>query len=225
MSKKAIEIYNLVKLYKEGNFPVYAVNNLSLTVADGEYLAIVGPSGAGKSTLLHIIGGIDFPTSGDIIFNGKKIFEISKRKRSQFLMENMGFVFQFYHLIPELRVFENVIIPYLLKNFRLKEAKIAAFNVLKDLGMQNREYFYPNQLSGGEKQRVALARAFINKPRVLLCDEPTGNLDIDSTDVIRKILKTFHKQFQTTIIMVTHNLELAKDADRVLNITGGQLKS
>ncbi|MCD6539589.1 MAG: ABC transporter ATP-binding protein [Candidatus Omnitrophica bacterium] len=215
----------LKKVYKDGDKEVLALSGVNISIREDEYLTIIGPSGAGKSTLIHILGGLDYPTEGDVFFEGKNLKEL--KSKEIFLLRNrkVGFVFQFYHLIKELTVLENIYLPYLLKRRSFREAKREAKNLAEKLGLAERLNFYPAQLSGGEQQKTAIARALINKPSVVFCDEPTGNLDRDSSENVRNILKDLNKEEGVTIVLVTHNFELAKDASRVLNIKEGRIIS
>ena len=219
---KLIEVSSLTKLYRSGSQKVYALENVNLSIDSGEYIAIVGPSGAGKSTLLHILGGLDFPSEGKVLFKGKDVCRIKDKEISFWRNNHIGFVFQFYHLIEELNILENVALALRLgkKKYSLKTAK----ELLKYLGIQERETFFPSQLSGGERQKVAIARALANDPELLLCDEPTGNLDHNSQEKVIQLLDRLHGEKGKTIILVTHNLELAKKAQRILFIEDGKIK-
>jgi ABC-type lipoprotein export system ATPase subunit len=221
---KLIEIRRAEKRYGQGDDFIYAVKNINLEITRGDYLSIVGPSGAGKSTLLHIIGGIDFPNSGDVLFQGQSILKMKKRKANYWRNKNIGFVFQFYHLIEELNVVENVALPcYLFTGNRKKSFKKAE-ELLKYLGIEEKYSCFPSQLSGGQQQKVAIARALINKPQVLLCDEPTGNLDHDSQTIVVDLLESFQQYQGTTLIVATHNQELAQRAGSKLHLEAGQIK-
>lgn len=217
-----IKVNSVSKTYLTGQVLVSALSKVSLSCEPGDYIAIVGPSGAGKSTLLHILGGLDSPTKGQVIFEGQNIYKLSSNELSTFRGTNIGFVFQFYHLIEELNVFENVTLPLISR--RKKYSLKAMQELLKYLGVEDRAKFFPSQLSGGQRQRVAFARALANDPKVLLCDEPTGNLDHESKDRIVLLLDKLNKEKNKTIILVTHNLELAKKAKKILFIKDGQLK-
>lgn len=218
-----IEANNLTKVYEEPGRKVLALSGISLSIKKGEYLALVGPSGAGKSTLIHILGGLDLPTKGEVFFEGKNIKNLSRRELFLLRNKKVGFVFQFYHLIGELTVLENIFLPALALTKNFKTSRKKAEEIAEVLGLSNRLNFYPSQLSGGEQQRVAIGRALINKPCVLFCDEPTGNLDHASSENVRGILKRLNRENNTTLVLVTHNFELAKDAQRVLNIKEGRL--
>lgn len=224
MSKEIIiKSENLKKVFRDAGKSVVALEAVNLTIEKGEYLAIVGPSGAGKSTLIHILGGLDYPSNGEVYFEGRNLNSYTSRQIFKLRNKKIGFMFQFYHLIPELTVLENIVLPALLAGYNKKIIFNKVQKQADRLGIQNRLSFYPNQLSGGQQQKVALARALTNEPDVLFCDEPTGNLDHDSSIDIRNLLNELNQANNTTIILVTHNLELAKDAKRVLNISEGKV--
>jgi len=226
MSDYKFEIQALAKSYNDGITRLEVLKGIALTVKNNEFIAIEGPSGAGKSTLLHILGGLDNPTSGEVLFEGFSIQNLSDSERATFRNKRIGFVFQFYHLLPELNVLENVILPGLLKSWREKKAVVEyARSLLDNLGLDKRLSHRPNQLSGGEQQRVAIARALINKPDILLCDEPTGNLDSENGAKILTRLKKLHREDKMTIVMVTHDKEIAANADRVIYLKDGMLGS
>ncbi len=224
MSEEIIKANNVKKVYRDAGREVLALSEVNISVKEGEYLAVVGPSGAGKSTLIHILGGLDFPTEGEVFFEGKNIEKLNREEIFLLRNQKIGFVFQFYHLISELTVLENILLPALLSTRSFKLSRKRAKDLAERLGLVERLNFYPHQLSGGEQQRVAIARALINRPSVLFCDEPTGNLDHASSEKVRFILKDLNKK-NTTIVLVTHNFELAKDAQKVLNIKEGRLLS
>lgn len=218
---KLLEVSNLVKTYYSGQELVQALAGIDLSVEQGDYLSIVGPSGAGKSTLLHVLSGLDSPTKGQVLFKGQDIYKMLDSELSAWRNKHIGFIFQFYHLIEELNILENVALPLSLnkKNYSLKTAQ----ELLKYLGIADKLNFFPSQLSGGQKQRAAVARALINDSEVILCDEPTGNLDWGSQQKIILFLEKLNKEKKKTIILVTHNLELAKRANKVLFIEAGKL--
>ncbi|MCF7916824.1 MAG: ABC transporter ATP-binding protein [Candidatus Omnitrophica bacterium] len=219
---KIIEISNLTKLYKTYNHKVKAIEAINLEVEEGDFLSIVGPSGAGKSTLLHSIGGILAPDKGKVLYKGSNIYKQRERKLANWRNKNVGFVFQFYYLIEELNILENVA----LAGFRIKKkySLQRAHQLLEYFGIRERSDFYPSQLSGGQKQKVAIARALMNKPELLLCDEPTGNLDQESQAKIEILLKKINQEDQTTIILVTHNTQLAATAKDTMLIEAGRLR-
>lgn len=216
-----LKVENLVKTYGEGDNIVNAVDNISLSVNKGEFVAIVGASGSGKSTLLHLIGGVDRPTSGKIYIDGNEINNMNNDKLAIFRRRQIGIVYQFYNLIPILTVEENISLPCDLDGNRPDKERMDL--ILKSFGLFERKNHLPNELSGGQQQRTSIARALINNPAILLADEPTGNLDSKSTEEIMSILKMSNRDFNQTIIMITHNLEIAKEADRIITIQDGKI--
>lgn len=224
MSDCKIKVNSLHKRYKNGSNSLDVLRGLDLEVRDNEFLAIQGPSGAGKSTLLHILGGLDNPTSGKVIFDGADIYALRDNERALFRNRKVGFVFQFYHLLPELTAQENVLMPALIKSWWAgKQGRESAKLWLDRLGLSARIHHRPNQLSGGEQQRVAIARALINKPEVLLCDEPTGNLDSENGQNTLRLLKDLNRNDRITVILVTHDKDIAASADRVVHLKDGML--
>lgn len=219
-----IEIRSISKTYKNGLNLLGALKGISIKVENNEFLVIQGPSGAGKSTLLHIVGGLDSPDCGEILFDGIDLYKLSGDERAVFRNRQLGFVFQFYHLLPELDALENVLLPSILKSWRERKKSVEHAKFLLDkMGLSNRMSHLPGQLSGGEQQRVAIARALINKPEVLLCDEPTGNLDSENGSNILSLLKQMHKEEQITLILVTHDNDIAVNADRIIHLKDGML--
>lgn len=216
-----LKVENLVKTYGEGDNIVNAVDNISLSVNKGEFVAIVGASGSGKSTLLHLLGGVDRPTSGKIYIDGNEINNMNNDKLAIFRRRQIGIVYQFYNLIPILTVEENISLPCDLDGNRPDKERMDL--ILKSFGLFERKNHLPNELSGGQQQRTSIARALINNPAILLADEPTGNLDSKSTEEIMSILKMSNRDFNQTIIMITHNLEIAKEADRIITIQDGKI--
>lgn len=216
-----LKVENLVKTYGEGDNIVNAVDNISLSVNKGEFVAIVGASGSGKSTLLHLLGGVDRPTSGKIYIDGNEINNMNNDKLAIFRRRQIGIVYQFYNLIPILTVKENISLPCDLDGNRPDKERMDL--ILKSFGLFERKNHLPNELSGGQQQRTSIARALINNPAILLADEPTGNLDSKSTEEIMSILKMSNRDFNQTIIMITHNLEIAKEADRIITIQDGKI--
>lgn len=217
-----VRVENLSKTYGKGNTKVEALKNVSFSVEDGEFVAIVGASGSGKSTLLHLIGGVDRPTSGKVFVGGKNIYELDDDKLAIFRRREVGLIYQFYNLIPILNVEENITLPLDLDNRKADPTKLS--NLIKLLGLENRKNHLPNELSGGQQQRVSIGRALITHPSVVLADEPTGNLDSKSSDEIMTLLKRSNVEYKQTIIMITHNMELAKVADRIIVIEDGHIK-
>lgn len=216
-----LKVENLVKTYGEGDNIVNAVDNISLSVNKGEFVAIVGASGSGKSTLLHLLGGVDRPTSGEIYIDGNEINSMNNDSLAIFRRRQIGIVYQFYNLIPILTVEENISLPCDLDGNRPDKERMNL--ILKSFGLFDRRNHLPNELSGGQQQRTSIARALINNPAILLADEPTGNLDSKSTEEIMSILKMSNRDFNQTIIMITHNLEIAKEADRIITIQDGKI--
>lgn len=216
-----LKVENLVKTYGEGDNIVNAVDNISLSVNKGEFVAIVGASGSGKSTLLHLLGGVDRPTSGKIYIDGNEINNMNNDKLAIFRRRQIGIVYQFYNLIPILTVEENISLTCDLDGNRPDKERMDL--ILKSFGLFERKNHLPNELSGGQQQRTSIARALINNPAILLADEPTGNLDSKSTEEIMSILKMSNRDFNQTIIMITHNLEIAKEADRIITIQDGKI--
>ena len=212
-----LKVENLVKTYGEGDNIVNAVDNISLSVNKGEFVAIVGASGSGKSTLLHLLGGVDRPTSGKIYIDGNEINNMNNDKLAIFRRRQIGIVYQFYNLIPILTVEENISLPCDLDGNRPDKERMDL--ILKSFGLFERRNHLPNELSGGQQQRTSIARALINNPAIL----PTGNLDSKSTEEIMSILKMSNRDFNQTIIMITHNLEIAKEADRIITIQDGKI--
>lgn len=218
-----LKVENLTKIYGKGTTKVVALDNVSFTVEKGEFVAIVGASGSGKSTLLHLIGGVDRPTSGKVYINGQDIFSLNDDKLAIFRRRHVGLIYQFYNLIPILNVKENILLPLQLDNRDCDKSDLK--ELLKLLGLENRENHLPNELSGGQQQRTSIGRALVTKPAIILADEPTGNLDSKSSDEIVDLLKKSNKDLKQTIIMITHNPELAKMADRIIKIEDGKIVS
>ena len=212
---------NLVKTYGSGENAFNAVDGISMSVEQGEFVAIVGQSGSGKSTLMHMLGGVDRPTSGSIFIDGNEINKMNSDKMAIFRRRQIGIVYQFYNLIPILTAEENITLPMELDGKAIDRERVD--EIMNALGIADKKKNLPNQLSGCQQQRVSIARAIINNPAILLADEPTGNLDSKATDDIVSILKMTNKTFHQTIIMITHNLEIAKEADRIIRISDGKL--
>ncbi len=218
-----LKVENLTKIYGKDSTKVVALDNVSFSVEKGEFVAIVGASGSGKSTLLHLIGGVDKPTRGKVFIDGLDIHEFDDDKLAIFRRRQIGLIYQFYNLIPILNVEENITLPLALDNRKVDKETLN--NMLKLLGLQNRLNHLPNELSGGEQQRTSIGRALITNPALILADEPTGNLDTKATDEIVALLKKSNKELNQTIIMITHNLEIAKYADRIIKIEDGKIAS
>lgn len=216
-----LRVENLTKIYGKGENEVIALDNVSFSVNKGEFVAIVGASGSGKSTLLHLMGGVDRPTSGKVFIDDKDIYSFNDDKLAIFRRRQVGLIYQFYNLIPILNVEENITLPLALDNRKVDPEVLN--DLLKRLGLENRRNHLPNQLSGGQQQRTSIGRALITNPSIILADEPTGNLDSKASDEIVEILKTSNKELNQTIIMITHNMEIAKECDRIIKIEDGKI--
>lgn len=221
--EEILRVEHLTKKYGRGENQVIAVDDMSFSVNRGEFVAIVGSSGSGKSTLLHLIGGVDRPTSGKVFIEGKDVYSLNEENLAIFRRRQVGLIYQFYNLIPILNVVENITLPCDLDGKKVDKQKID--EILKTLGLQNRQNNLPNELSGGQQQRVSIGRALINNPAIILADEPTGNLDSKSSDEIVELLKVSNKKYKQTIVMITHDLEIAKIADRIIKIEDGRIVS
>jgi putative ABC transport system ATP-binding protein len=216
-----LKVENLVKTYGKGENKINAVDHISFKVNKGEFVAIVGASGSGKSTLLHLLGGVDRPTSGHVYIDSKDVYAMSDDNLAIFRRRQVGLIYQFYNLIPILNVKENITLPCDLDNKEVDQDHLK--DLIKTLGLENRVDHLPNQLSGGQQQRVSIGRALINNPAIILADEPTGNLDSKASDEIISLLKLSNKKFNQTVIMITHDLEIAKEADRIITIEDGKI--
>lgn len=216
-----LKVEHLVKQYGKDDNAVLAVNDISFSVEQGEFVAIVGSSGSGKSTLLHLLGGVDRPTSGKVYIQGEDIYSLNSDKIAIFRRRQVGLIYQFYNLIPILNVKENITLPCELDGRTPDKSELD--ELINTLGLKDRVTHLPNQLSGGQQQGVSIGRALINHPAILLADEPTGNLDSRSSDEIVELLKLSNQKYNQTIVMITHNLEIAKIADRILRIEDGRL--
>ena len=218
---KILEVTNLCKTYGKGDTMVKALDNVSFSVEKGEFVAIIGPSGSGKSTLLHILGGVDVPTSGSVVINQTDISNLDETALAIFRRRQIGLIYQFYNLIPILTVQENLTLPLLLDGRKPDKKQIDT--LVKRLGLENRLDHLPNQLSGGQQQRVSIGRALVNNPALMLADEPTGNLDSENSKDIISLLRQFNKEFNQTVIIITHDEKIANSADRVITIEDGKI--
>ena len=216
-----LKIENLKKVYGSGETEVKALDDISFQVEEGEFIAIIGPSGSGKSTLLHSIAGLEKPTSGKVYFYDKDIYIMNKKELTILRRQKIGIIYQFYNLIPTLNVEENIILPIELDRKKIDTKKLD--EIIKFLGLEKRKKHLPNELSGGQQQKVAIGRALMINPTIILADEPTGNLDSKSSEEIMQVLKKANKDYKQTIIMITHNLEIAKLADRIIKIEDGKI--
>ena len=216
-----IEVKNLSKLYGSGEAEITALKNINLNIEQGEFVAIVGPSGSGKSTLLHLLGGVDKPSSGEVIIKGESIYKLKEKELAILRRRKLGFVFQFFNLIPVLTAEENIEMPVLLDNGKIDKNYMN--ELLKLLGLEERRNHHPSELSGGQQQRVSIGRALANKPSIILADEPTGNLDSKNSKEVLELLKYCAKKYNQTLILITHDINIAKSADRVITIEDGKI--
>ena len=223
MNKILLQCDNLCKRYQEGNVQTDVLHNVSFSIGEGEMMAIVGTSGSGKSTLLHLLGGLDTPTTGDVIFSGQPMSKLSSAAKAELRNQKLGFIYQFHHLLPDFTALENVAMPLLIGKKKTAEITTRALEMLKAVGLEHRASHRPSQLSGGERQRVAIARALVNNPRLVLADEPTGNLDAKNADSIFKLLGELNQSQGTAFLVVTHDLQLAKRMGRQLEMRDGHL--
>ena len=218
-----LRVENLSKSYGKGEAKVDALKNINLSIKKGEFIAIVGPSGSGKSTLLHLLGGVDKPTSGNVFINDINIYDLKEKDLAIFRRRNVGLIYQFYNLIPVLTVKENILLPAELDNRKIDKEYLE--DLLKTLDLKERENHLPSELSGGQQQRTSIGRALINRPSIVLADEPTGNLDSKNSKEIIELLKVSVKKYNQTLIMITHDTNIALQADRVITIEDGIIKS
>lgn len=216
-----LNVKDLSKKYKTGDNEFYALKDVSFSVNKGEFVVIIGKSGSGKSTLLHLMAGLDKPSDGRVMINNQDIYDFSDKELTIFRRKYIGFVYQFYNLIPVLNVKENILLPALLDGRKVSDKRF--LDLIKSLGLMGKETMFPNDLSGGQQQRVAIGRALINRPKIIFADEPTGNLDSKNSKYVVKLLRFYNKRFKQTIIMVTHDLSLAKGADRVITMSDGKI--
>lgn len=217
-----LKVENLTKSYGKGEAKVDAIKNINLSINKGEFVAIIGPSGSGKSTLLHLLGGIDKPTSGKVYINDVDIYTLKEKDLSIFRRRNVGLIYQFYNLIPVLSVKENILLPAELDNRKIDKDYLD--DLLKTLGLKERANHLPNELSGGQQQRTSIGRALINRPSIVLADEPTGNLDSKNSKEVLELLKLSVRKYNQTLIMITHDPSIALQADRVITIEDGTIK-
>ncbi|CAA7600502.1 Putative ABC transporter [Acididesulfobacillus acetoxydans] len=216
-----LRIENLSKIYGQGETAVKALDNVSFSVEKGQFVAIIGPSGSGKSTLLHILGGVDRPTSGKVLIDGTDIYTLNETKLAIFRRRQIGLVYQFYNLIPVLNVEENITLPLLLDERKPDREELAG--ILSMLGLEKRAKHLPNQLSGGQQQRVSIGRALVSSPALMLADEPTGNLDSKNSAEIVNLLRMANQKFNQTLILITHDQNIALQADRIISIEDGRI--
>jgi lipoprotein-releasing system ATP-binding protein len=218
-----LQCRDLCKRYQEGSVQTDVLRNVAFSLQPGELTAIVGSSGSGKSTLLHLLGGLDAPTSGDVVFDGKSLNAMSSAAKAELRNRELGFIYQFHHLLPDFTALENVAMPLLIGKTAKAEAAARALEMLAAVGLEKRAAHRPSELSGGERQRVAIARALVNRPRLVMADEPTGNLDARNADAIFKLLGELNQQQGTAFLVVTHDLNLAKRLNRQMEMRDGQL--
>lgn len=218
-----LKVENLTKTYGKDNSQINALLNVSFSVKKGEFIAIIGQSGSGKSTLLHLIGGVDKPTSGKVLIDDQDLYKKSREQLAIFRRRQVSLIYQFYNLIPFLNVIDNITLPTKLDNKNVDEKRLN--ELLQELGLEKRKKCLPNQLSGGQQQRVSIGRALMNNPQIILADEPTGNLDSKNSQEIIKLLKNANKKYEQTLIIVTHDENIASQADRIIRIADGQIVS
>ena len=221
MNNMLLEAKNLHKSYVNGSETLHVLKNINLQVTAGSILCVVGPSGAGKSTLLHLLGGLDCPTQGEVVFKDKGLYALEERERARVRNEKIGFVFQFYHLLPEFNALENVMMPGLIGRGERKELEVRGKMLLEEMALGSRISHRPSELSGGEQQRVAIARALINNPDIVLCDEPTGNLDAKSGERVFNLIRKLNRDTGQTFVIVTHAQQIAEFAHQVVHIYDG----
>lgn len=221
MSDVVLQSEDLTKTFSQGDLTVDVLKGISLEIKTSERIAIIGSSGSGKSTLLHLLGGLDLPTSGSVQICGQELSSLSEQARGDLRNQHMGFIYQFHHLLPEFTAEENVALPLLMSGMEPNKASNIAVDILQKVGLGNRTRHKPGELSGGERQRAAIARALVTKPKCILADEPTGNLDEQTADQVFKIMLELNQQIGTSLIMVTHNTELASRMDRVYRLHDG----
>jgi putative ABC transport system ATP-binding protein len=223
MSNNLVVMQDISRTYQKGTEKVEVLHKLDLTIAEGDFMALMGPSGSGKTTLLNLLGGLDKPTSGSVVVGGAELHKMSSSALSRWRATNIGFIFQFYNLLPVLTAQKNVELPLLLTNLNSKERTKRAATALSIVGLEDRAKHYPRELSGGQEQRVAIARAIVSDPNLLLCDEPTGDLDRETADEILKLLQALNREHNKTIVMVTHDAQAAEYARHTLHVDKGTL--
>jgi len=222
-SPAVVQCQDLSKSFHDAHMNVDVLNNLTFTINVGERVAIVGASGSGKSTLLHLLGGLDKPSSGEVLIYGQNISIMGEAKKSLFRNQNLGFVYQFHHLLPEFTAMENIALPLLIRGLNPKEAKEKSEYMLQQVGLKDRVKHKPGELSGGERQRAAIARALVTEPKCVLADEPTGNLDTDTASKVYNMMLSLNETLNTSFIVVTHDMSLAEKMDRILKLENGYL--
>lgn len=222
--KHILEAVNVTKTYQSGPTQVEVLKGISLQIQPGEIIVIMGPSGVGKSTLLNLLGTLDKPTSGNIFINGEDVFRFNEQKLARFRNQHIGFIFQFHYLLPEFTALENVLIPRMIMGNDWKSDEGHAMQLLSDVGLQDRLHHKPNQLSGGEQQRVAIARALMNRPQVILADEPTGDLDRTNSRALFNLILNLNEKYQQTFVIVTHDEMFAEKAHRIILLGDGQIE-
>jgi ABC-type antimicrobial peptide transport system, ATPase component len=223
MIKEVVKLENVDKIYKLGEVEVQALNNVNLTIREGEFVSILGPSGSGKTTMLNLIGALDKPTKGEVYINGVSLKKLNDKQLADLRLRTIGFIFQAFYLVPWLNALQNVMIPMMLLGKPPSYRKQRAMELLKVVGLEKRAYHKPTELSGGEQQRVAIARALANEPALLLADEPTGNLDSKTGAMIVDLLEKINKEKNVTMIIVTHNLEVAERTRRIIRLRDGKI--
>lgn len=222
---KVVELRNVYKIYRTKYYEVRALDGISMDVEDGEFVVIMGPSGSGKSTLLNLMGCLDKPSEGEVLINGVETSNLNDNQLTELRRDTIGFIFQTYNLIPTLTALENVELPMIFKGFGREEREERAKELLRSVGLEREMNRKPNEMSGGQQQRVAIARALANNPKILLCDEPTGNLDTKSGGQVMEIIKHQNEELGVTVILVTHDSSLAKYGDRVIRLRDGKIES
>ena len=223
MSEILLSCQGVVKTYIDGDYEVEVFTELDMSLSSHELLAVTGRSGSGKSTLLHILGTLDTPTRGSVLFQGQDIHQLKAAKQAKFRNSQLGFIYQFHHLLAEFNALENVMMPLLIAGIGTSKAKQQALDLIKQVGLNDRALHKPSQLSGGERQRIAIARALVNRPALVLADEPTGNLDSENSQAIFDLLKDLRDQQGTSFVVVTHDQQLANRLDRVVNLVAGKI--